>query len=109
MSKIMQSIQSVDFPPPRAGRNFLIRPEKAEILIDQRDLAGSVMTVPDASRRNDSETRRIETGNIRGICSLDVLARALTRARGGRVMVHINSTARLGGGEVRIRHGELRQ
>src|SRR6266478_1080313 len=55
--------------PPRAGRNFFGTAELAENPIDQGGLALVADTQSDASRRNNSETRRADTGKIRGICS----------------------------------------
>ena len=58
--------------PPRAGRIFLGNAENAENPINQRDLEPDAGTFQDVSKRNDTETRRTETGKIRGICSLHV-------------------------------------
>ncbi len=61
-----------DFPPPMAGRNFLCPAETGENPIFQGYLAPASLTVRHDSTRNDSETRRVETGKIRGICSSPV-------------------------------------
>ena len=52
MSEILQSIQVVDFPPPRAGRTFVCHPENAEnpyILggFNRERFAGSRHSEPD--------------------------------------------------------------
>jgi hypothetical protein len=59
--------------PPRAGRNFFDSRKNAKKLLFQRGLPNRPMTVGDASKRNDSATRRVKSGKIRGICSVDVL------------------------------------
>ena len=41
--------------------------------MDQGRLAPCPKTVGDVSTRNNSRTRRVKSGNIRGICSVDVL------------------------------------
>ena len=55
--------------PPRAGRNFFGAAENVENYINQRRLGSAPDTERDVSRQNNSETRRAETGKIRGICS----------------------------------------
>jgi hypothetical protein len=59
--------------PPKPGRNFFDSAEEAEILRNQRPLAASLKTVRDVPTRNGPETQRPDTGNRRGICSLNVL------------------------------------
>jgi hypothetical protein len=52
----------------------LERPKNREIPLDQRDLPTGVEALDDVSRRNETETTRIKTGKIRGICSAFVPA-----------------------------------
>jgi hypothetical protein len=56
----------------KAGRNFEGIAKNPEILMDQRDLAVPSKTGGDVSRRNDSPTRRVKSGKIWGIGSVDV-------------------------------------
>ena len=67
--------------PPRAGRNFLGTASKRENPINQRGLRAPLDTVRDVSTRNESATRRAETGKIRGICSRDVPQRDGSKIR----------------------------
>ena len=73
MSEIIKHNQGAVLPPPKPGRNLFGTAENAENSIFQRDLPSAPITAGDVSRRNDSATRRAETGKIRGICSTGVL------------------------------------
>lgn len=70
--KITEQDQGADICPPKAGRTFEGAAENPEILMDQGGLAVPSKTSHDASTRNDSETRRVDTGNRRGIGSTSV-------------------------------------
>lgn len=70
--EILQCRQWADLPPPKPGRNFFGRLEKQENPTNQRVLAAPSRSIDDVSTRNDSATRRVETGKIRGMCSASV-------------------------------------
>jgi hypothetical protein len=52
----------------------LERPKNREIPLDQRDLPTGPEALGDVSIRNETETRHLKTGKIRGICSAFVPA-----------------------------------
>lgn len=72
MGEIRQQLQGGDDPAQRAGSPSLERAISPENPIYQGALAGTDYTARDVSTRNDSATQPLDTGNIRGICSLDV-------------------------------------